>query len=119
LRRGLPLFAYLFLILASYVVGRVVRDSLFLSRFPATQLPYVDIVTAVAVAVVVAIYIRLCRGRSIRTLLLATTIVCALNCVVFWALARYYEPRWLRVSSRHLDLSASVGTMAWISLGAA
>ncbi len=95
LRRGLPLFAYLFLILASYVVGRVVRDSLFLSRFPATQLPYVDIVTAVAVAVVVAIYIRLCRGRSIRTLLLATTIVCALNCVVFWALARYYEPRWL------------------------
>jgi len=64
LRRGLPLFAYLFLIMSSYVTGRVVRDSLFLSRFPAVHLPYVDIATAFAVIVVVAVYIRLARGRS-------------------------------------------------------
>ena len=33
LRRGLPLFAYLFLVMSAYVTGRVVRDTLFLSRF--------------------------------------------------------------------------------------
>ncbi len=95
LRRGIPLFAYLFLIMASYVTGRVVRDSLFLSRFSAVQLPYVDIGTALAVAVVVAVYIRVAHGHSLRNLLLASTILFTFSCVIFWGLARYYSPSWL------------------------
>ena len=95
LRRGLPLFAYLFLIMSSYVTGRVVRDSLFLSRFPAVHLPYVDIATAFAVSVVVAVYIRLARGRSLCNLLLASLLLCTSNCLLFWVLARYYPGRWL------------------------
>ena|SRR5438132_13483015 len=70
LRRGLPLFAYLFLVMASYVTGRVARDSLFLSRFPAVQLPYVDIATALAVGLVIAAYISIGRRCSLRNLLL-------------------------------------------------
>jgi ATP:ADP antiporter, AAA family len=95
LRRGVPLFAYLFLVMAAYVTGRVVRDSLFLSRFPAVRLPYVDIATALAVGVVVAVYIQVARGRSLRNLLLATLVLCTSNCLLFWVLARYYPPRWL------------------------
>jgi len=69
LRRGVPLFLYLFLVMAAYLTGRVVRDSLFLSRFPAVNLPYVDIATAFGVAVVIAAYLRISRGRSLRSLL--------------------------------------------------
>jgi ATP:ADP antiporter, AAA family len=95
LRRGLPLCAYLFLVIAAYVTGRVVRDSLFLSRFAAVQLPYVDIATAFAVGLVVAVYIRVARGCSLRNLLLGSLALFTSNCLVFWVLARYYTPRWL------------------------
>jgi ATP/ADP translocase len=87
LRRGVPLFAYLFLVIASYLVGRVARDSLFLSRFQAVQLPYVNIATALAVVVVIAVYIRVGRRASLRNLLLGSLLLFASNCVLFWALA--------------------------------
>lgn len=95
LRRGLPLFSYLFLVMAAYVTGRVVRDSLFLSRFPAVRLPWVDIATAFAVGIVVAGYIRVAHGRSLRNLLLGSLVLCTSSCFLFWGLARYYTPRWL------------------------
>ncbi len=95
LSRGVPLFAYLFLVMAAYVTGRVVRDSLFLSHFPAVRLPYVDIATAFAVGVVVAAYLRVARGRSLRNLLLGSLVLCTSNCLLFWGLALYYAPRWL------------------------
>jgi ATP:ADP antiporter, AAA family len=95
LRRGVPLFAYLFLVMASYVVGRVARDSLFLSRFPAVQLPYADIATALTVGIVVAVYIRVGRRSSLRNLLLASLLLFASNCVFFWVLARFYPVRLL------------------------
>ena len=95
LRRGVPLFAYLFLVIASYLVGRVVRDSLFLSRFQAAQLPYADIATALTAGVVVAVYIRVGRRYSLRSLLLGSLLLFASNCVVFWVLARFYPVSWL------------------------
>jgi AAA family ATP:ADP antiporter len=95
LRRGVPLFAYLFLVIASYLVGRVVRDSLFLSRFQATQLPYADIATALTAGIVVAVYISLGRSSSLRRLLLGSLLMFASNCVLFWVLARFYPVSWL------------------------
>jgi ATP:ADP antiporter, AAA family len=95
LRRSVPLFAYLFLVIASYLVGRVVRDTLFLSRFPAAQLPYADIATALTAGVVVAIYIRVGRRSSLRNLLLGSLLLFASNCVLFWVLARFYPVSWL------------------------
>ncbi len=95
LRRGVPLFAYLFLVMASYVIGRVARDSLFLSRFSAVQLPYADIATALAVGVVVAVYIRVGHRSSLRNLLLGSLLLFASNCLLFWVLARFYQLSWL------------------------
>jgi ATP:ADP antiporter, AAA family len=95
LRRSAPLFAYLFLVIASYLVGRVVRDSLFLSRFQAVQLPYADIATALTVGVVIAAYIRVGRRCNLRRLLLGSLLLFASNCVLFWVLARFYPVSWL------------------------
>ena len=95
LRRGVPLFAYLFLVIATHFVGRVVRDSLFLSRFQAAQLPYADIATALTAGVVVAVYIRVGRRYSLRSLLLGSLLLFAFNCAAFWVLARFYPVSWL------------------------
>src|SRR5229473_4935030 len=73
----------------------VVRDSLFLSRFQAAQLPYADIATALTVGVVIAVYMRVGRRSNLRNLLLGSLLLFASNCVLFWVLARFYPVSWL------------------------
>src|ERR1700730_6347759 len=94
-RRGMVLCTCLFLIMSSYVTGRVARDALFLARFQAVQLAYADIASAVLVGIVVVGYVRLGRRISLRTLVVGSELFFATNCVLFWALARYYHPVWL------------------------
>ena len=48
----MPLFAYLFLTMAGTVASKAARDALFLDRYRAIDLPYVDIAIAVLVGVV-------------------------------------------------------------------
>ncbi|HXK28304.1 MAG TPA: Npt1/Npt2 family nucleotide transporter, partial [Candidatus Binatia bacterium] len=50
--------AFLFFLLAANNVIKIVRDSLFLSRFPITQLPYVYLLAALVAATVISIYSR-------------------------------------------------------------
>jgi ATP:ADP antiporter, AAA family len=95
LGRGTLLCSCLFLIISSYVTGKVARDALFLARFQAVQLPYADIASAVLVGFVVAGYIYLHRLVSLRTLLVGSQLFFAANCALFWALARYYHLAWL------------------------
>lgn len=95
LTRGLPLFCYLFLIMGSYMVARVARDALFLDKYDAKQLPFVDIPIAVLVGFVVAGYIRLGRGISLRNLLMGSLFFYASNCLLFWWLGHSFELPWL------------------------
>jgi AAA family ATP:ADP antiporter len=95
LGRGLLLCSCLFLIISSYVTGRVARDALFLARFQAVQLPYADIASAVLVGIVVVGYVRLGRKTSLRNVLVGSQFFFATNCVLFWGLAHYYHPAWL------------------------
>src|SRR6516165_5608379 len=92
LERGFLLSACLFLIISSYVIGKVARDALFLARFHAVQLPYADIASGILVGFVVAGYLRLARRVSLRNLLVGSQIFFAANCVVFWILANFYHP---------------------------
>lgn len=95
LGRGLLLSSCLFLIISAYVIGKVARDALFLARFQAVQLPYVDIASGLLVGFVVAGYLRLRRRASLPNLLIGSQIFFAANCVVFWILAHFYHPAWL------------------------
>ena len=95
LGRGLLLCACLFLILASYVTGRVARDALFLAQFRAVQLPYADIASAILVGIVVVGYVRLGRVISLRALIVGSQFFFATNCALFWAVSHYYHPPWL------------------------
>src|SRR5712672_1457096 len=95
LSRGILLCACLFLIMSSYVTGRIARDALFLARFQAVQLPYADIASAILVGIVVVGYVRLGQLTSLRNLLVGSQLFFAANCVLFWAVAHYYHPAWL------------------------
>ncbi len=95
LGRGLLLTSCLFLIISSYVIGKVARDALFLTRFQAVQLPYADIASGILGGFVVAAYLRLVRRNSLRNLLIGSQLFFASNCGVFWVLANFYHPGWL------------------------
>lgn len=95
LERGLLLFAYLFLVISSFVVGKAVRDALFLNEFGALLLPYADITVAVVAAIWVSIYLRISRRVSFRNLLVGSLLFFAVNCLVFWVLARVTHGSWM------------------------
>jgi AAA family ATP:ADP antiporter len=95
LRRGVLLSSCLFLIISAYVIGKVARDALFLGEFAAVRLPYADIASGILVGFVVVVYLRLGRRMSLGNLLIASPMVFAGMCILFWFLARYYQPRWL------------------------
>jgi AAA family ATP:ADP antiporter len=93
-RAGL-LFLYLFLVITTYVAGRVARDALFLDQFRASQLPFVDISIAVLVGFVAAGYMRIARKVNPPTLFTGSLLFFAANSFAFWYLSRYYHLRWL------------------------
>ncbi len=95
LGRGLLLFSYLFLVIASYVIGKVARDALFLDKFQAVQLPYADIASALLVGLVVSGYVRISRHVGLRDLLVGSLLLFAANAAIFWWLAHFYRFDWL------------------------
>lgn len=94
-RRGLLLFTYLFLIISSFVVSKAARDALFLERYTAIQLPFVDMAIAVLVCVVIAVYIRLGRTVSLPALQAGSLLVLAANSLLFWWLSPRASASWL------------------------
>jgi AAA family ATP:ADP antiporter len=91
LGRGTLLCACLFLVISTYKIGGVAGAALFLSRFHASQLAYVDIASALLVALVVAGYVIIARRVPLLGLLVGSMLFFASNCVLFWFLAHYYS----------------------------
>jgi AAA family ATP:ADP antiporter len=89
LRRALPIFAYLFLTMASSVASKAARDALFLDRYRAIDLPYVDIAIAVLVGLAAALYIRLGQSTNLRNLQVGSLIFFASNALCFWLWAAF------------------------------
>jgi AAA family ATP:ADP antiporter len=84
LGRALPLFAYLFLGTAGAVASKSARDALFLDRFGATALPYVDIAIAGLVGVAAGIYIRIGHWTNLRNLQIGSLAFFALTASALW-----------------------------------
>ena len=84
LHRSWPIFAYLFLTISGTVASKATRDALFLDRYTAVDLPYVDIAIAALAGLAVAFYIRASRWMSLRTLHIGSLFFFAANCLMFW-----------------------------------
>jgi len=84
LRRAFPIFVYLFLTMASSVASKAARDALFLDRYRAIDLPYVDIAIAVLVGIAAAAYIKIGQRTNLRNLQVGSLIFFAANALFFW-----------------------------------
>ena len=84
LRRAFPIFAYLFLTMASSVASKAARDALFLDRYRAIDLPYVDIAIAGLVGIAASLYIWVGHRTNLRNLQVGSLVFFALNALFFW-----------------------------------
>ncbi|MBZ5560998.1 MAG: HEAT repeat domain-containing protein [Acidobacteriia bacterium] len=87
------LFAYLTLIMASYVITKVIRDGLFLYKFSAYELPYVYLAIAAVISFVVWIYIRAAARLGQAAIIVASLFFFILNVLLqWWAVRRQWAP---------------------------
>ena len=87
--------AFLFFLLAANNVIKIVRDALFLSRFPITQLPYVYLLAAVAAGIVISIYSRYTFRLSLAQVILGSHAFIISNVIIFWLLIGFYDFGWV------------------------
>ena len=87
--------AFLFFLLAANNVVKIVRDSLFLSRFPIIHLPYVYLLAALVAATVISIYSRYTSRFSFSQVVVGSHafIICSL--MVFWLLLVTFDFGWV------------------------
>ncbi len=87
--------ALFFFLLAANNVIKVVRDSLFLSRFPITQLPYVYLLAAFVAGVAIGIYSRFTSKLSLSRVILGSLAFIISNVIIFWLLVAYHDGAWV------------------------
>ncbi len=87
--------AFLFFLLAANNVIKIVRDSLFLSRFPITQLPYVYLLAALLAGAVITIYSRYTSRLSLSQVILGSHAFIISNVIIFWLLVAFYDFGWV------------------------
>ncbi|MBI4525589.1 MAG: cyclic nucleotide-binding domain-containing protein [Deltaproteobacteria bacterium] len=87
--------AFLFFLLAANNVIKIVRDSLFLSRFPITQLPYVYLLAALVAGAVISIYSRYTWRLSLSQVILGSHAFIISNAIIFWLLVDFYDLGWV------------------------
>jgi AAA family ATP:ADP antiporter len=106
---------YLFLIVTSTVIGKAVRDALFLSHFTALQMTYADLQTIIAIGITMAVYFRLLRSLTLRRLLISSSIFFAIGDIACWWAATYHQAWMTRAIYYWLGTQAAV-TLPQVSM---
>lgn len=81
----------LFFILAANNVIKVVRDSLFLSRFPISDLAYVYLLAAVIAGVIISGYTRYTVRMPLYRFILVSNAFIISNVILFWFLIVFFN----------------------------
>lgn len=84
--RSASMFLYIFFLIASLMIVKPVRNSLFLVTHGAGQLPYVFVLVAICVALFALVYSRIARERMLDHLILHTLVVSIACMFLFWLL---------------------------------
>ena len=93
-RRVGMMASLLFFLLAANNVIKVVRDSLFLSRFPITDLPYVYLLAALVAGVIIAVYTHYTVRLPLYRLILGSNAFIICNVIMFWFLIVFFDFAW-------------------------
>ncbi len=78
------MFAYIFFVIASLMIVKPVRNSLFLTHLGVKQLPFAFVLVSVASGIVVSIYSRLSRKIRLNYFMAVTLLFIVLNLLIFW-----------------------------------
>jgi AAA family ATP:ADP antiporter len=90
------MFAYIFLIIASIMIIKPVRNALFLAEFGVERLPYVFILTAVFAAIIVWLFSGVTHRIRINILIAGTLVFSIASLFVFWFFLRAgHEGGWI------------------------
>ena len=92
---GALLFTYLFLTVASAVLGKAVRDAIFLDRFTPLQMTGVDLATMAGVVVVVGLQLRLGGRLPVRRVLIVAPLCLAAGDAALWVGLSSLSPEWM------------------------
>jgi len=87
-RRTALLFTHLLFASAVFILGRTVRDTLFLSRFSLAALPWMFVLYGVASAVTVVLYSRVADKVARHRLIVISTGVGVATYIAVWGLVR-------------------------------
>jgi ATP/ADP translocase/HEAT repeat protein len=87
-RRTALLFSYLLLASAVFILGRTVRDTLFLSRYPLSALPWMFVLYGVASAITVVLYSQFADRMARHRLVLGSTALAGATYLGTWLLVR-------------------------------
>ncbi len=93
-RRVALLFLQLLLSSSVFILGRTVRDTLFLSRYPIRYLPWMFVLYGIASAIVVVVYSRYADRVSRQRMIAATAAVGIATYLATWGLVRA-EQAWI------------------------
>lgn len=94
--RAVSMFIYIFLLIASLMIVKPIRNSLFLVRFGVEELPYVFILVAFFSAIVASIYSRYAKKVRLNIMTISTLVISILSLLAFWAaLSLGYKAGWV------------------------
>ncbi len=93
-RVGMLVSLFFFIIAANNLI-KIVRDSLFLSRFPITELPYVYLLVALLASLIIAVYTRYTSSLPLYSLILRSNAFIVSNVIIFWFLIAFFDFGWV------------------------
>ena len=89
------MFLYAFNQMAAFLIGRVMKDTLFLTKVDLTWLPFMYIFVGVAVSVTMFIYSRQIGRFSLRKMVNATTVAVIVLLLFFRYLLGVHDHAWV------------------------
>src|SRR5499426_283452 len=92
-RVGIMVSLFFFLLAANNVI-RILRDSLFLSHFPISDLSYVYLLVALFAGGIIAVYTRYTARFPFYQLILGSHAFIIFNVIVFWYLIVFFKFAW-------------------------
>ncbi len=82
------MFFYILLGVSTFIVGRAVRDALFLSRYNISSLPYMYVLVAIVVSVSALIYSRYIKNFRTSSVIMFIDILFSAVFILFWLAIR-------------------------------
>lgn len=89
------MFLFIFFLIASFLIVKPVRNSLFLINFGVEKLPYVFVLVALFSAVVASLYAKYSKKARLNSVIIITLLISIACLLVFWFLLHSgYQGPW-------------------------